>query len=59
MGTMSAIQVNDDLQDYYQRKLGEGKNTIRTADAAGFERRSQQSDRRAADPPDLCGGSPV
>ena len=25
---MSAIQVKGDLQDYYQRKLGEGKHTI-------------------------------
>ncbi|GAB4038349.1 IS110 family RNA-guided transposase [Spirosoma gilvum] len=28
MGTMSAIQVKGDLQDYYQRKLGEGKPTM-------------------------------
>jgi transposase len=28
MGTMSAIQVKGDLQDYYQRKLGEGKHTM-------------------------------
>lgn len=28
MGTMSAIQVKGDLQDYYLRKLGEGKHTM-------------------------------
>ena len=28
MGTMSAIQVKGDLQDYYVRKLGEGKHTM-------------------------------
>ena len=28
MGTMSAIQVKGDLQDYYQRKLGEGKHMM-------------------------------
>jgi transposase len=28
MGTMSAIQVKDDLQDYYLRKIGEGKHTM-------------------------------
>ena len=28
MGTMSAIQVQGELQDYYQRKLGEGKHTM-------------------------------
>lgn len=28
MGTMSAIQVKGDLQDYYARKLGEGKHTM-------------------------------
>ena len=28
MGTMSAVQVKGDLQDYYQRKIGEGKHTI-------------------------------
>ena len=28
MGTMSAIQVKGDLQDYYIRKLGEGKHTM-------------------------------
>lgn len=28
MGTMSAIQVKGDLQDYYHRKLGEGKHTM-------------------------------
>ncbi len=28
MGTMSAIQMKGDLQDYYQRKLGEGKHTM-------------------------------
>ena len=25
---MSAVQVKGDLQDYYQRKIGEGKHTI-------------------------------
>lgn len=28
MGTMSAIQVTGDLQDYYMRKIGEGKHTM-------------------------------
>jgi hypothetical protein len=28
MGAMSAIQVKGDLQDYYQRKTGEGKHTM-------------------------------
>jgi transposase len=28
MGSMSAIQVKGDLQDYYVRKLGEGKHTM-------------------------------
>ena len=28
MGTMSVVQMKGDLQDYYQRKLGEGKHTI-------------------------------
>lgn len=28
MGTLSAIQVKGDLQDYYVRKLGEGKHTM-------------------------------
>lgn len=28
MGTMSAIQVKGDLQDYYQRKTAEGKHTM-------------------------------
>ncbi|WP_338872199.1 transposase [Spirosoma sp. SC4-14] len=28
MGTMSAIQMKGDLQDYYQRKLGEGKHKM-------------------------------
>jgi transposase len=28
MGTMSAIQMKGDLQDYYQRKIGEGKHTM-------------------------------
>ena len=28
MGTMSAIQVKGDLQDYYIRKLAEGKHTM-------------------------------
>lgn len=28
MGTMSAIQVTGDLQDYYVRKIGEGKHTM-------------------------------
>ena len=28
MGTMSAIQVKGELQDYYQRKTGEGKHTM-------------------------------
>ena len=28
MGTMSAIQMKGDLQDYYVRKLGEGKHTM-------------------------------
>ena len=28
MGTMSAIQMKGDLQDYYRRKLGEGKHTM-------------------------------
>lgn len=28
LGAMSAIQVRGDLQDYYQRKLGEGKHTM-------------------------------
>jgi len=28
MGNMSAIQVKGDLQDYYVRKLGEGKHTM-------------------------------
>jgi len=28
MGTMSAIQMEGDLQDYYQRKIGEGKHTM-------------------------------
>ena len=28
MGTMSAIQMKGELQDYYQRKLGEGKHTM-------------------------------
>jgi hypothetical protein len=52
MGTMSAIQLKGDLQDYYLRKLGEGKHTIRTADAAGFECGSQQTNS-----PGLCSGS--
>jgi transposase len=28
MGSLSAIQVKGELQDYYQRKLGEGKHTM-------------------------------
>ena len=28
MGSMSAIHVKGDLQDYYRRKLGEGKHTM-------------------------------
>ncbi|MBC3789175.1 IS110 family transposase [Spirosoma utsteinense] len=28
MGTMSAIQMKGDLQDYYQRKISEGKHTM-------------------------------
>lgn len=35
MRTMSAIQMKGDLQDYYQRKLGEAHN-------AGAQRGSQQ-----------------
>ena len=52
MGTMSAIQVKGDLQDYYLRKLGKGKytmlvlNTVRNNGAA-----------HAAASPGLCGDS--
>lgn len=28
MGAMSAIQMKGDLQDYYRRKLSEGKHTM-------------------------------
>ncbi|WP_338874988.1 transposase [Spirosoma sp. SC4-14] len=34
LGAMSAICVKGELQDYYRRKVAEGKNKIRTADAA-------------------------
>ena len=36
MGTMSAIQVKGDLQDYYHRKLGEGKHSMLVLNAVRF-----------------------
>jgi hypothetical protein len=38
MGTMSAIQVKGDLQDYYVRKLGEGKHTMLVLNAVRIMR---------------------
>ena len=37
MAAMSALQVPGELQEYYQRKVKEGKNKIRTADAVGYQ----------------------
>ena len=52
MGTMSAIQVKGDLQDYYVRKLDQGKHTMLVLNAVRNNRAA-----RAADSPGLCGGS--
>ncbi|MBN8820790.1 MULTISPECIES: hypothetical protein [unclassified Spirosoma] len=41
LGAMSAIRMEGELRDYYQRKVMEGKNKIRTADAACLERGTQ------------------
>ena len=35
-GAMSAIQHCKEIKEYYQRKVGEGKNEIQTADAARY-----------------------
>ena len=40
MGTMSAIQVKGDLQDYYHRKLGEGKHKMLVLNAVASAIRS-------------------
>ncbi len=39
MAALSAIQHCKELKEYYQRKVAEGKNKIRTADAACPEQR--------------------
>ena len=49
---MSAIQVKGDLQDYYVRKLGEGKHTMLVLNAV-----RNNGAARAADSPGLRGGS--
>ena len=49
MGTMSAIQVKGELQDYYHRKLGEGKHTMLVLNAVRNNRTAE-----AADSPRLC-----
>ena len=41
LGAMAAIRAKGELQDYYHRKVKEGKNKIRTADAACLERGTQ------------------
>jgi hypothetical protein len=43
LGALAAVRVKDELQTYYERKVGEGKNKIQTADAASSQRRSQQT----------------
>ena len=53
MGTMSAIQMKGDLQDYYVRKLGEGKHTMLVLNAV-----RNNGAARAADSPSLCRCSP-
>ena len=57
MDTMSAIQVKGDLQDYYQRKLGEGKHTIGPPMRLVLNAVRNNGAARAADSPGLCGGS--
>lgn len=47
MGTMSAIQVKGALQDYYLRKLSEGKHTMLVLNAVASAIRSYQSVRRS------------
>ncbi|WP_262893395.1 hypothetical protein [Spirosoma profusum] len=46
---MSAIQVKGDLQEYYLRKIGEGKHTMLVLNAV-----RNNGAARAADPPGLC-----
>ena len=41
-GAMSAIQHCKEIKEYHQRKVGEDKNEIRTADAARYQQRLQQ-----------------
>jgi transposase len=52
LGTMSAIQVQGDLQDYYERKLKEGKPPMLVINAA-----RNNGAARAVDSPGLCGGA--
>ena len=57
MGTMSAIQVKGDLQDYYVRKLGEGKHTIGPPMRLVLNAVRNNGAARADDSSGLCGGS--
>ncbi|GAB3777503.1 hypothetical protein GCM10028818_24760 [Spirosoma horti] len=49
MSTMSAIQVKGELQDYYHRKLREGKHTMLALNAV-----RNNGAARAADSSGLC-----
>ena len=42
LGAMSAIRVKGELQDYYKRKVGEGKNKMLVLNAVASAIRSQQ-----------------
>ena len=54
---MSAIQVKGDLQDYYVRKLAEGKHTIGPPMRLVINAVCNNGAARAANSPGLCGGA--
>ena len=51
MAAMSALQVPGELQEYYQRKVAQGKNKILVINAL-----RNNGAARAAHPSGLCGG---
>ena len=53
LGAMSVVQMKGELQDYYKRKVSEGKNKMSVLNAVASAIRSQQ-----AHPLGLFGGSP-
>ena len=55
---MSAVQMKGDLQDYYQRKLGEGKHTIGPPMRLVLNAVRNNGAARAADSPGLRSRSP-